>query len=175
MLSAVWGINEYTRTVVASGQITWRVYGPFFNPNLLAGYLLLALPVAAWGLLNAAAPYALTGLAAVRFSSDRYHYETAKVLFGMLFFGMFWGAQTALAVHFAGVAWAVAYALLLPPSAATALYVRRERERIWDNIRVFFLFLRHGELRELLEKERRHLEKELADLGRLMTRSGSLA
>ena len=73
------------------------------------------------------------------------------------------------------MAWAVFYAVILPPSAATALYVRRERERIWDNIRVFFLFLRHGELRELLEKERMHLEKELADLGRLMTRSGSLA
>ena len=42
-------------------------------------------------------------------------------------------------------------------------------------VTVFFLFLRHGELRELLEKERMHLEKELADLGRLMTRSGSLA
>ena len=92
----------------------------------------------------------------------------------MLFFGMFWGAQTFLAYHFAGVAWAVAYGLTLPPCAAVALYVRRERERIWDNIRVFFLFLRHGELRELLESERMGLEKELADLGRLMTRSGSL-
>ncbi len=45
-LAAVWGLNEYTRTVVTSGHVTWRIYGPFFNPNLLAGYLLLALPLA---------------------------------------------------------------------------------------------------------------------------------
>ncbi len=47
VLSAVWGLNEYVRTTAISGQTTWRIYGPFFNPNLLAGYLLLTLPVAA--------------------------------------------------------------------------------------------------------------------------------
>ncbi len=47
LVSAVWGLNEYVRTTAVSGQTTWRIYGPFFNPNLLAGYLLLALPVAA--------------------------------------------------------------------------------------------------------------------------------
>jgi len=47
LISAVWGLNEYVRTTAASGQTTWRIYGPFFNPNLLAGYLLLALPLAA--------------------------------------------------------------------------------------------------------------------------------
>jgi len=46
VLAAVWGLNEYVRTTAISGQTTWRIYGPFFNPNLLAGYLLLALPVA---------------------------------------------------------------------------------------------------------------------------------
>ncbi len=45
-VAAVWGLREYTRTVAVAGQVTWRIYGPFFNPNLLAGYLLLALPVA---------------------------------------------------------------------------------------------------------------------------------
>ncbi len=52
LIAAVWGLNEYVRTTAASGQTTWRIYGPFFNPNVLAGYLLLALPVAAavvWG------------------------------------------------------------------------------------------------------------------------------
>jgi len=47
VLSAVWGLNEYVRTASVFGQTTWRIYGPFFNPNLLAGYLLIALPVAA--------------------------------------------------------------------------------------------------------------------------------
>jgi len=49
VLAAGWGLNEYVRTTAVSGQTTWRIYGPFFNPNLLAGYLLLALPVAAAG------------------------------------------------------------------------------------------------------------------------------
>jgi len=44
--AAVSGLREYVRTLVTSGQVTWRIYGPFFNPNLLAGYLLLAFPVA---------------------------------------------------------------------------------------------------------------------------------
>ncbi len=47
VLSAVWGLNEYVRTAAVLGETTWRIYGPFFNPNLLAGYLLVALPVAA--------------------------------------------------------------------------------------------------------------------------------
>jgi len=46
LVSAVWGLNEYVRTAAVSGQTTWRIYGPFFNPNLLAGYLLIALPLA---------------------------------------------------------------------------------------------------------------------------------
>lgn len=43
--AAIWGLREYVQTVVAAGEITWRIFGPFYNPNLLAGYLLLALPL----------------------------------------------------------------------------------------------------------------------------------
>ena len=80
------GVRDYHLTV----RYTPRLVARFILRGL--AIILLALPVAMWGFLNAAMPYALTGLAAMRLSSDRYHHETAKVLFGMLFFAVFWGA-----------------------------------------------------------------------------------
>ena len=146
-----------------------------YTPGLVARFvarglaiILLGLPVGAWGFLNSALPYAITGFLSVRMASDRYQYETAKVLFGIAFFSMFWGGQTALAYHWWGPWPALAYGLALPPSAGVALYLRRERERIWDNMRVFFIFLRKRELRDMLEVRREELEKELADLARLV-------
>ena len=146
-----------------------------YTPGLVARFILrgltivaVGLPVGAWGFLNSALPYALTGLLSLRMASDRYQYETAKVLFGMGFFSLCWSAQTAL-VYMAWGAWpAVAYGLSLLPSAVLALYLRRERERIWGNVRVFFLFIRKRELRVLLELQREELEKELAGLARLI-------
>jgi len=46
IIAAIWGLREYVQTVAAAGEVTWRIFGPFYNPNLLAGYLLLALPLA---------------------------------------------------------------------------------------------------------------------------------
>ena len=45
MLSALQGIAEYAVNA-ASGNPSWRIFGPFLNPNLFADYLLLALFVA---------------------------------------------------------------------------------------------------------------------------------
>lgn len=46
IFAATWGLREYVQTVAAAGDVTWRIFGPFYNPNLLAGYLLLILPLA---------------------------------------------------------------------------------------------------------------------------------
>jgi 1-acyl-sn-glycerol-3-phosphate acyltransferase len=145
-----------------------------YTPALVARFLLrvvlvllVAVPLGAWGLLNSIVPYSLTGYLAVRTASDRYQYDTAKILFGMLFFGLCWGGQTAFVYFTWGLPAAGAYALALLPTAAAALYLRRERERILDNIRVFFLFLRKKELRELLEAKREELERALARLAKM--------
>lgn len=45
---SVWGIREYVRTVFFLDQPEWRIFSTFYNPNCLAGYLLLAVfPAAA--------------------------------------------------------------------------------------------------------------------------------
>ncbi len=46
VIAAVWGVREYVFTVVFSGDVNWRIFGPFNNPNSLAGYLVVLLPAA---------------------------------------------------------------------------------------------------------------------------------
>ncbi|MGE5531556.1 MAG: hypothetical protein ACM3VW_05510, partial [Bacteroidota bacterium] len=43
LLLAVIGLQEYVRTVKFLGDVNWRVFGPMFNPNVAAGYLLLTI------------------------------------------------------------------------------------------------------------------------------------
>ena len=154
------GVRDYHLTVRYTPWLVTRFV-------LRTAAVLAALPLGAWGLLNSVVPYWLTGRLAVRLSSDRYQYDTAKILLGILFFSLFWGGQTALAAFLWGHAGAGAYALALPPTAAAALYLRRERERIVDNARVFFLFLAKKDLRRLLEQKRGELEHELAALAKI--------
>ena len=155
------GVHDYHLTVRNSPWLVIR----FVSRSLLV--VVLALPLAAWGMLNSGLPYLFTGMWAVRLASDRYRYDTATAALGMGFFTLFWGGQTAV-VYILLDGWsALAYLFSLPPTAALALYVRRERERIWDNMRVFFLFLRNKEVRRMLEVKRTELERELARLGQL--------
>lgn len=132
--------------------------------------LVFGIPFAMWGAANSIVPYALTGLFAVRFSNDRYQFDTAKISFGMLFFGLFWSVQTALVYYFFGIAAAAGYALTLLPTGALALIVRRERTRIVDNTKVFFLFLRKKKIKEILKLKRAELEKNLAGMAKLAKR-----
>ena len=45
-IAAVWGLREYVLTAIFLGDHSWRIFGPFYNPNCIAGYLLLMLPLA---------------------------------------------------------------------------------------------------------------------------------
>ncbi len=154
------GVRDYHLTVHYTPWLVTRFV-------VRTAAVLAALPAGAWGLLNSVVPYWLPGRLAVRLSSDRYQYDTAKILLGLLFFSLFWGGQTALADFQWGHTAAGAYALALPPTAAAALYLRRERERILENARVFFLFLAKKDLRALLEEKRGELEHELAALAKI--------
>lgn len=50
-ISAIWGLREYVHTVIFTGGETWRIFGPLYNPNILASYLIGPLLVA-MGLLT---------------------------------------------------------------------------------------------------------------------------
>ncbi|MFP3903045.1 MAG: O-antigen ligase family protein [Armatimonadota bacterium] len=46
-ICAVWGLREYIHTVFFTGGATWRIFGPLYNPNILAAYLIGSLFMAA--------------------------------------------------------------------------------------------------------------------------------
>lgn len=41
------GLREWTQTVIFQGATNWRIFGTMYNPNVLAGYLLVAIPAVA--------------------------------------------------------------------------------------------------------------------------------
>ena len=155
------GVRDYHLTV----DYTPRLVGRFVVRALAA--LLLAVPLGAWGALNSWLPYRLTGFLARRMTRGRYQYETAQISFSLFLFSLFWGGQIAAVQAWLGGGAAALYALSLPFGAAAALMVRRERDRIIENVRVFFIFLNRKDLRAHLEKKRRELERELARLAQL--------
>jgi hypothetical protein len=145
-----------------------------YTPGVVARFLLrslafvfLVFPLALWGLLNSALPYLATRQASRLAARGRDQYDTAGMLFGILFFSLFWGLQS-FAVHWYFGLWpTVAYATSLPITAGVALKVGIERRRILENARVFLLFWRRREVREYLRLKRQELEVELARLARL--------
>ncbi|MGI5816642.1 MAG: O-antigen ligase family protein [Armatimonadota bacterium] len=46
-LEGVIGLRDWTQTVIFQGDPSWRIFGTMYNPNVLAGYLLVAIPAVA--------------------------------------------------------------------------------------------------------------------------------
>ena len=157
------GVRDYHLTV----EYTPRLIAKFIGRSL--AMIFLALPIGLWGAINSIVPFLLTRELAHRLSADRYQYDTAKICLGMGFFALFWGAQTWLVARWTGdlsvgVWFPWLYAASLLPATMLALYMRRERERILDNVRVFLKFTRQNDLREFLTAKRKALEREMARL-----------
>ncbi len=45
-LQAVIGVRDWTQTLIFQGDPSWRIFGTMYNPNVLAGYLLVVIPAA---------------------------------------------------------------------------------------------------------------------------------
>lgn len=148
-----------------------------YSPGVIARFLLRALlflvlifPVALWGAMNSALPFLATRAASRWSARGRDQYDTAGMFFGLFFFAAFWAAQTTAVAWFRGSTDALLYAMSLPSTGAVALAVGRERQRIFENLRVFFLFARHRQLQSYLKLKREELEVEIAQLIRLLRR-----
>ncbi len=140
-----------------------------------AAFLLFVVPPALWGALNSAVPYLAARQLARATARGRDQLDTGGMVFGMLFFSLFWGAQSYLVYHHLGTWPTIAYAASLPLTSGIALQVGRERRRILENVRVFFLFLRKRNLRGYLLLKRQELEMDLARLARAVRRDPSAA
>lgn len=131
------------------------------------GVLLLGFPIALWGIVNSFLPFQLTRHLSHRIAKNLNQYDTTKILLGLLFFLLFWGLQTLFIHYNYGIKWTLSYIASLIIGAAAALLMRGEYRLIWDNIKVFFLFLRKRKLRKYLENKRHEIERELAKLVRI--------
>ncbi|HEB59488.1 MAG TPA: hypothetical protein ENJ01_09720 [Gammaproteobacteria bacterium] len=163
-LCRYWGVRDYQLSIRYRPSVVTR----FLIRSLLILFVLL--PLALWGTLNSWLPYRLTEFYARRIAHGLDQYDTARILVGLLLFGLFWGGQVTLVYLYLGTTAAVLYAISLPITAATALLFKRDRYRIWDNLRVFFTFIRRRKLRPYLKARRQRLERELAELLRLARR-----
>lgn len=139
--------------------------GRWLVRNLL--FLLFVVPLGLWGLVNSALPYLLTRKASQLSARARDHYDTAGMLWGLVFFLVFWGAQTATVFFRWGLWPAIAYAASLPITAGIALVLGRQRRRILEEARVFWLFVVRRNVKEFLRGRRDELEVEVEELARM--------
>jgi 1-acyl-sn-glycerol-3-phosphate acyltransferase len=132
--------------------------------------VLIALPIAVWGWLNAVVPFLLTRHLARALSTGRDQYDTAKMFVGALVFALFWGVQAWWVYDRFGAGFGAAYLVSLPIAASVALTVARERRRIRENLRAFFRVVTKRHVRDALVQCRSELERDLAGYVRRLRR-----
>ncbi|MCG8015952.1 MAG: lysophospholipid acyltransferase family protein [Candidatus Thiodiazotropha sp. 'RUGA'] len=136
----------------------------------MIGMLMVVFPIALWGIVNSYIPYQMTKHSARLFARGTNQYDTAQMVLGLVSFSSVWSLQVYLIFQYFGWPWALTYIASLIISSAVLLTVRGEKQRIFENIRVFFLFLRKRDLKSYLRKKRQALEKELARMVRIANR-----
>lgn len=134
------------------------------------GFTCCVFPLIVWGMLNSAIPYLLTRLMVRVTARGRDQYDTAGMLWGILFFGIFWSVQIFAVFWFHGVQPALLYGTSLPLTGGLALLVAKERQWIVEHVRVFLLFWRRRELQDYLKVKRQELEIALARMVRVARR-----
>lgn len=157
-------VRDYQLSVNYSPAIVTR----FVLRSLLG--LFIGVPAAIWGAVNSAIPLVLTGRFASRLAKGSQEYDTARMVLALTTFLLAWGIQAAAVLWFFGGMAALLYLLSLPPATAAVVLMYREKDRIFENIKGFVLFLRKRNLRDFLLARREELEKELARMARLMKR-----
>jgi len=131
------------------------------------GIVFIGFPAAIWGILNSYIPYKITNWLTRKVSKDTDQYDTAQVLIGMGFFGLFWGFQSYYVFQIYGLTWLGIYMISILIGATIALSLRGEYKRTIENLNVFFLFVRKKDLKSYLETKRQDLEIELAQMVRI--------
>ena len=152
------GINDYNLNINYNSKI---IRG-FIVKSLFV--IFISLPLGLFGLINSITPYMLTKAAEIIFARKKDQEDTVKILAATLFFSIFWGIQTQMIYQYFGGSIALVYFLLLIPASLTALAIFHEQAQIVDNLKVFYIVLKHRNLRRFLIRKRKSLEKELAEL-----------
>ncbi|MDH3672103.1 MAG: 1-acyl-sn-glycerol-3-phosphate acyltransferase [Gammaproteobacteria bacterium] len=163
-LCSHFGVHDY--------QLTVR-YTPFVIIRFLFRSLLmlfLVLPLALWGAINSAVPLLLVSRLMPRIAKGSQQYDTTRMALALAVFIVAWALQTAAVFWFLGGLSALLYFLSLPLATAAAILMYREKDRIVENVKGFFLFMRKRRLRDYLLDRRKELEQELARIIKLLKR-----
>ncbi len=134
------------------------------------GIVLIGFPIALWGILNSITPYFLTHFFTKKVSKKVDQHDTAWVMLGMLFFGIFWGIQCNYVYKHYGFYWSLFYLSSIILGSALAINLKGEYQRTITNLKVFVLFVRKKNLKAYLRTKRQELETELAQMVRIAKR-----
>jgi 1-acyl-sn-glycerol-3-phosphate acyltransferase len=161
-LCSYFGVHDYQLTV----RYTPLVVGRFLFRSLLM--LFVVLPFALWGAINSAVPLLLVFRLMPRIAKGSQQYDTTRMALALAVFIVAWTLQTAAVFWFFGGLSALFYLVSLPFATAAAILMYREKDRIIENVKGFFLFMRKRRLRDYLLNRRKELEQELARMIRLL-------
>ncbi len=163
-LCKICGIRDYHLTIDIRPILVLLYFGQ------LAVIVLLVLPIGFWGTINSVVPFQITRHLSRRIATGVDQYDTSKVILGLFLFTLFWSAQTALVYQSMGAWWSAGYLVSILIAAPFALRMRKEYKTIFNNLKIFFLFLRKKQLKDYLTDKRREIEIELAKLVRIVKR-----
>lgn len=152
------GIHDYNLNINYSSKI---IRSFILKSTLI---LLVALPLGLYGFINSFIPYLLTKGSEYLFSKSKDQTDTVKILAGSFFFIIFWSLQSYYVYNYAGAGGVIIYIALLIPASLSALLIIQQQVQIIDNLRVFFIVIKHRNLRRYLIRKRKTIEKELATL-----------
>jgi hypothetical protein len=119
--------------------------------------LLVGAPLALWGAINHALPYAILRKLVGKMSTDRDHFASNAVFLALPVVPICYGLQTGAVAALAGMWMALLYALSLPLGAAVALLYRDRAGGVWQRVRTFLLFLRRPSYQRALVGEAREI------------------
>ena len=159
--------SELRELGIAPGEVyikmsTWAAAAFIFRE---IGFLLVGLPMTAWGFVNHLVPYQLVRLFALKFAQEKDQVASNVVFPGVVVFPLFYIIQIAAAWFFLPAVWAGLYTALLPLSAYFILQYRDRAGGILQRRRVFWMFVNHPELQERLVSEGRSIIENLQRLG----------
>lgn len=155
------GIRDYHLTIKYRPMLVTR----FIVRSLFI--LFVILPVAMWGIITSGIPFFLTRHLSRLVAHGTDQFDTAKMLLALVLFPLTWVIEVAwVYMHYSRTT-TIMFAVSIIIGASAALMLRKQRELILENTRVFFMFVRKKKLRRYLEARRKELEAELASLVRL--------
>ena len=128
------------------------------------GWLAVGLPLAAWGTVCHFLPYWLTDRAVRWIGATAEEEATDKIVGGSVIYPVVWAVEGWLVGRGAGLAAAIAFALLLIPSGLVALAWRDRLDQALRQARAFVRFLTERDLHQRLMRQRQALVEEFRAL-----------